>query len=75
MLKPLVAIDMAQHVGAEIMDMAKETGTSLKAYATAVDHMKAVKSHAGPSGDLSGIYGAVRMESGLEYENGGTERS
>ena len=61
---------MAQHVAAEILDMAKETGTSLKAYATAVEHMKTVKSHAGPSGDISGIYGAVRMESGLEYENG-----
>ena len=66
---------MAQHVAAEIMDMAKETGTSLKAYATAVDHMEVVKSHAGSSGDVAGIYGAVRMESGLEYENGGGEMS
>ena len=71
--KSLVAIDMVQHVAAEIMDMAQETGTSLKAFATAVDHMKTVRSHAGPTGDLAGIYGAVRMESGLEYENGGTE--
>ena len=66
---------MAQHLATEIMDMAKETGTSLKAYATAVDHMKTVKSHAGPSGDISGIYGAVRKESGLDYENGKGESS
>ena len=26
-----------------------------------------------PTGDISGIYGAVRLESGLKYENGGTE--
>lgn len=55
------------------MEMANETGTSLKAFATAVDHLKIAKSHADPTGDLAGIYGAVRMESGLEYENGGTE--
>ena len=69
-MKPLVGIDMAQHVAAEIMDMAKETGTSLKAYSSAVEHMKTVKSHDGTSGDISGVYGAVRMESGLEYKNG-----
>lgn len=66
---------MAQHLATEIMDMAEETGTSLKSYATAVDHMKIVKSHAGSSGDISGIYGAVRTESGLEYENGKGESS
>ena len=31
--------------------------------------MKVVKKYAGLAGDISGIYGAVRMESGLAFEN------
>ena len=31
--------------------------------------MEMVKDHAGASGDISGIYGAVRQESGLEFES------
>lgn len=65
-----MAIDMAQHVAAEIMDMAKKTGTSLKAYSSTVENMKTIESHHGTSGDISGIDGAVRIESGLEYKNG-----
>ena len=42
----LVAMDMAQHVAAEIMDVVRK-GTSLEAYAAGatVDDMKAVESH------------------------------
>ena len=32
-------------------------------------HLQQVKEHAGDKGDLAGIYGAVRQESGLKYEN------
>lgn len=31
--------------------------------------MEMVKDHAGASGDISGIYGAIRLESGLDFEN------
>ena len=67
--QPLVSIDMAQSLAAETMDMAKESDTSIKAYETAVEHMKMVESYAGPTGDIAGLYGVVRMESGLNYEN------
>ena len=68
--KPLVSLDLIQHLADVTMDMAKESRTSLKTYETAVEHMKTVKSHAGPQGDIAGLYGVVRMESGLQYENG-----
>ena len=32
-------------------------------------HLEAVEKHAGSKGDVAGIYGAVRQESGLKYEN------
>ena len=31
--------------------------------------MEMVQEHAGLAGDISGIYGAVRVESGLQFEN------
>ena len=63
-MEPLVAIDMAQHVAAEIMDMVKKTGTSLKAYSSTVEYVKTIESHRGTGGDTSGIYGAVRIRAG-----------
>jgi hypothetical protein len=33
-------------------------------------HLEAVKEHEGQKGDIAGIYGAVRKESGLPFENG-----
>ena len=32
-------------------------------------HMEMVEKYAGAKGDIAGIYGAVRMESGLKFEN------
>lgn len=60
---------MAQHLASEILDMAHKSGTSLRAYEAAVKHMDVVHSQTGPNGDIAGIYGAVRLESGLGYEN------
>lgn len=60
---------MAQSLAAETRDMAKESGTSLNAYETAVEHMKMAKGYNGPTDDNAGSYGVVRMESGLNYED------
>ena len=49
--------------------MAKESGTSLNAYETTVEHMKMAKGYNGPTDDNAGSYGVVRMESGLNYED------
>ena len=42
--------------------------TSLKSYKVAVDHLAVAEAHAGPRCDIMGIYGAVRVESDLPFE-------
>ena len=58
---------MAQHQISEILHAAMESKTSLPALEAAVNHMEIVYNHVGPAADISAIYGAVRLESGLEY--------
>lgn len=41
--------------------------TSLKSYKVATDHLAVAEAHAGPHCDIMGIYGAVRVESGLPF--------
>ena len=68
LMKPMVNVGMAKHVAAHVMDMAKASGTPLPAYEVARKHMDVVEEHAGKSGDLDGIYGAIRLASNLKYE-------
>lgn len=67
--QPLVRINECHRLGSEILDLGNRSGTSLKAYEQGVEHMKVVQQYAGAAGDISGIYGAVRLESGLDFEN------
>lgn len=60
---------MARNVASHVLELARATGTSLKAYEVAERHMQVVQKTEGSKGDISGIYGAVRLESGLKYEN------
>lgn len=60
---------MARGLISEVLSLAAECGTSLKAYEVAAQHMAMVEAHAGLTGDISGIYGAIRQESGLRFEN------
>lgn len=60
---------MARHLAAQVLSLASDSGTKLKAYEVAEKHMEMVELHVGRKGDISGIYGAVRQESGLPYEN------
>ena len=62
-------IDHALRLGSIVLRLSQESGTSLKSYEEGIKHMEMVKDHAGASGDISGIYGAVRQESGLEFES------
>ncbi len=41
----------------------------MKAVEVGDAHLEEVQKHMGSRGDISGIYGAVRQESGLEFEN------
>ncbi len=66
--QPHVSIDMAIELATQVQGLAKEHGVKLRAYDVSKDHMEAVKAHRGVLGDIAGIYGAVRQESGLPYE-------
>ena len=41
----------------------------MRAVELADSHLADIQKHMGSKGDIAGIYGAVRQESGLEFEN------
>ena len=60
---------MARHLAEEVSGLASASGATLPAYEVARGHMDMVKDYAGTKGDISGIYGALRLSSGLAFEN------
>jgi len=66
---PLFAVDLARKDARHALNIANEAGAKMKAVEVAENHLKHVKEEKGEKGDLAGIYGAVRQESGLKYEN------
>jgi 3-hydroxyisobutyrate dehydrogenase-like beta-hydroxyacid dehydrogenase len=67
--EPLAPIDLLRKDAKHALALAESSGTSLKAIEVAEAHMTVVQDHMGSKGDLGGIYGAVRVESGLTFEN------
>ena len=67
----MVDIKKARHLTAQVLDLAKANNVSLKSYEVAVDHLADVENNAGPKEDICGIYGAVRVESGMDFYNHG----
>jgi hypothetical protein len=51
------------------MELADRIGTKLPIYEVARKQMDRVEDQVGPDGDIDGLYGAVRVMSGLPYEN------
>ena len=50
------------------LNLADVSGTKMRGAEVADRHLADVQKQKGSKGDLAGIYGAVRMESGLGYE-------
>jgi len=67
--EPLFAVDLARKDAGHAMALAKTYGARLKDVEVADEHLKQVKQHKGESGDIAAIYGAVRQEAGLKFEN------
>ena len=65
----MVRLGNALQLTSVVRDLGIQSGTCLKAYQVALDHIAVAEKTVGPKGDLAGIYGAVRLESGLKYEN------
>lgn len=68
--EPLFGVDLARKDAGHALDLAKKSGgVKLGALEIADKHLVEVKKHLGAKGDLPSIYGAVRKESGLKFEN------
>ncbi|KAI1128245.1 NAD binding domain of 6-phosphogluconate dehydrogenase-domain-containing protein [Nemania abortiva] len=70
MEEPLFSADNARKDAGHAMDLARSVGLELKLTKRADEYLEVVADHAGGAkGDIAGIYGAVRKQSGLEFEN------
>lgn len=67
--EPLFAVDLARKDAKHAHRLAEASGMSLKDVEVADGHLSHVQEHMGKKGDIAGIYGAVRKESGLKFEN------
>lgn len=67
--EPLFAVDLARKDARHAMALAKAAGTQMKDVEVADKHLEQVKKHMGERGDIASIYGAVRQEGGLKFEN------
>jgi 3-hydroxyisobutyrate dehydrogenase-like beta-hydroxyacid dehydrogenase len=67
--EPLFAVDLAIKDCAHAQALANGAGVTMKNIQIADGLLKGVKDHMGPSGDIAGMYGAKRKESGLSFEN------
>jgi 3-hydroxyisobutyrate dehydrogenase-like beta-hydroxyacid dehydrogenase len=67
--EPLFAVDLARKDARHALALAKAAGTQLKDLEVADAHLAQVKEHMGARGDIASIYGAVRKEGGLKFEN------
>jgi hypothetical protein len=64
----MVPVDMAVKVSGHVLSLAEANGAELPAYKTVRKQIEAVKEHCGSKGDLLGVYGIARLQSGLPYE-------
>jgi 3-hydroxyisobutyrate dehydrogenase-like beta-hydroxyacid dehydrogenase len=67
--EPLFAVDLARKDARHAMNLAKENGCRMRQVEVADEYLKVVKEHKGEKGDIAGIYGAVRVQGGLKYDN------
>ncbi|KAH8586445.1 hypothetical protein B0O99DRAFT_644465 [Bisporella sp. PMI_857] len=67
--EPLMPVDWARKDIRHARALAEKAGVRLGDLEVADEHLKEVKEHMGPRGDIASIYGAVRKEGGLKFEN------
>ena len=67
--EPLFAVDLARKDAGHALALAKTHGVKMRDVEVADAHLADVQKHMGSKGDIAGIFGAVRQESGLKFEN------
>ena len=68
---PAFAAKLAKKDYDHAKSLAKKAGVEMKAGDVAGKHLQDVIDYDGDHGDMAGIYGAVRQEAGLKFENQG----
>ncbi|EAW14023.1 NAD(P)-dependent oxidoreductase [Aspergillus clavatus NRRL 1] len=67
--EPLFAVDLARKDLRHAATLAGEAGMRMRSVEVTDGYLEALKEERGEKGDIAGIYGAVRKESGLPFEN------
>ena len=67
--QPAFGVDLAMKDARHALNLAEKSGTRLRGIELARSHLESVKREKGEKGDIAGIYGVVRQESGLNYED------
>ncbi|ETI22559.1 hypothetical protein G647_06635 [Cladophialophora carrionii CBS 160.54] len=67
--EPLFAVDLARKDARHAMNLAEKSGCRMRQVELADSYLKTVKEQKGEKGDIAGIYGAVRMQGGLPFDN------
>ncbi|EGC41513.1 6-phosphogluconate dehydrogenase [Histoplasma capsulatum var. duboisii H88] len=67
--EPLFAADLARKDAKHAMDVARSVGVRMRGLELADEYLQGVKKRQGEKGDLAAIYGVVREEGGLKFEN------
>lgn len=67
--EPLFAVDLARKDLRHATSLADDAGMRLKSVEITDKYLQEVKEERGDKGDIAAVYGAVRKESGLEFEN------
>lgn len=67
--EPLFAVDLARKDLRHAMTIADNSGMRLRSVEVSDGYLKDVKEDRGEKGDVAGVYGAIRKDSSLDYEN------
>ncbi|MCJ1378325.1 hypothetical protein MMC17_001422 [Xylographa soralifera] len=67
--EPLFGVDLARKDAKHALGLANACGVKMRDVEVADAHLAEVQKVQGSKGDIASIYGAVRQESGLKYEN------
>jgi len=67
--EPLFNAHLARKDARHAKALAEASGVRMRGLEVCDQHLKEVVEHMGDRGDIAGIYGAVRVEGGLKFEN------
>ncbi|KAL2788683.1 hypothetical protein BJX66DRAFT_326924 [Aspergillus keveii] len=67
--EPLFAVDLARKDLRHAANLAESSGMTLKSVKVTDDYLKVVKEEKGEKGDIAAVYGAIRKEAGLPFDN------